>query len=330
MGIILSSHPDYVIFRYQFQDDSENFIIWDLQSNNEVSSFFSQKYDQFKGFIHGDIEAIEQDYLKEEIYKKSKIGYLMFQNFYVNLETCVPCPTIKLLDDEIKEEDYDTGMKMSNDERFVLADGKLITSFSYLDIEFKSKRDELTTTHSDVFKYFIDRESVFNDYVQDPDKLEELIKLFSDEPLYYTLILTPNKQKKSPLDISIENNSLRVVKLFLEALGNIADYNLSKAFYKKFDRLFEYDIDVFRDFIDKCYIQSGQMRKMHKLPIKLDNFSLSNHFSKKLQISGDESIFAKTSCSIMDENFNKDFELKKKLKLKEIEEENEDESDTKW
>ena len=196
-GIILSSHPDYVIFRYLFQDKSQNFMIWDLQSNNEVSSFFSKPDDQFKGFIHGDTEAIEKERVEKEAlakerklkkkvstlhnkekYKMSKIGYLMFQNFYVNLDTCIPFPTIKFSAIDISEEDYDTGMKMSTDERFVLADGKLITSFSYLDIEFKSKRDELTTTQSDVFKYFIDRKSVFYDYVQDPDKIKEFIQLF--------------------------------------------------------------------------------------------------------------------------------------------------------
>ena len=121
----------------------------------------------------------------------------------------------------------------------------------------------------------------------------------------------PNKDNVSPLDISIDNNSIKVIELFLKELSKITDYNLSKAFYKKFDKLFEMDIDAFRDFIDICYVQSGQMRMMDKLPIKLDGFSITDFFSKKLQISGDNSILTKTYSSIMENSFIKDFKLKK-------------------
>ena len=344
VGIILSSHPDYIIFRYLFQDDSQNFMIWDLQSNSEVSSFFSNPTDSFKGFIHGDTEAVQKEMAEKaklakfrgkrkqliasrEVYTMSRIGYLMFENFFVNLETCVPSPLMKFSASGIDEDDFDTGMKMSTDERFVLADKKLLTSFSYMDIEFKSKREEYTIAQPDVFKYFIDRKSVFFDYVQDPDKLKEFIQLFSAEPIYYTLIITPNKDNVSPLDVSIENNSIKVVELFLKELSKITDYNLSKAFYKKFDKLFEMDIDAFRDFIDICYIQSGQMRMMDKLPIKLDGFSLASLYSKKLRISGDNSILTKTNCSIMTGHFNKDFNLKKIEKEEDKGKEEEDKAD---
>lgn len=95
-------------------------------------------------------------------------------------------------------------------------------------------------------EYFIDRDSVFTDHLQEPEKLKEIIDVFDSDPIYYTLILTPDQQNVTPLDEAIDRNSIKVVELFLQALSKITSYNLSKSFYKKFN-------DVSDLLLSQCY-----------------------------------------------------------------------------
>jgi ankyrin repeat protein len=331
--IIVTSDIDKFILVYLFKS-RRNFIIWDVKENNEYSSFMTMEGDEYKGFIHGDVtsekerkEAIQEEERKITEMKKNKkkaenegkdeekpiesnrsaIGYLLFDKFYVNLETCIPNPAI-----QYKKYDqlfnYVVGVQITKDERFVLTKTGFVTSFSFQDIFFKQRRKDFALKEADACKYFIEKQSIISDYLQDEESLAKILKTLNKEPIYLTLILAPNKQGLTPLDISIENNSAKVVEMLLSSLENISYYKLSAAIYKQFDNLFEMDIDAFRSFLNTCYVQSEQMKLMSKLDTG----------------GSDQVILRHSLSSILSEKFNKIFLERKKIPINAAIKEDED------
>jgi hypothetical protein len=87
-----------------------NFIVWGITENAEITSFSSRDEDEFRGFIHGRMnyetkvfrlsssrsfgDRKKHEKKQEKKFQLSTIGYLMFNNYYVNLDQCVPIPFI--------------------------------------------------------------------------------------------------------------------------------------------------------------------------------------------------------------------------------------------
>ena len=285
--IIITTHPDYFLLVYKFVE-SYNFVVWGLAENNEITSFSCREEDEFRGFIHGFMDynthkfrseySVSMRDTKKDLKKRSKyekgqfklstIGYLMFNNYYVNLDNCVPIPFLVLNNDSIPKIYYDQGVKIRDDETIVLLGDAILSSTSYQDIYFRNKKYTLATQKIDACKYFIDRSSVVSDFVMEDDKLIKIFELMRDEPLYYTMILTKNNKGISPLEEAIDNNSPKIVELMLASLAEIPEFKLSNAIYHKFEQLFDMGIDAFRGFLKICYFETGQTKMMKKMDTK--------------------------------------------------------------
>lgn len=50
------------------------------------------------------------------------------------------------------------------------------------------------------------------------DNLSKFLPIFEDEPLFYLMIVTQNNDEKTPLDLAIENNSVKMIELMLNML----------------------------------------------------------------------------------------------------------------
>ena len=123
----------------------------------------------------------------------------------------------------------------------------------------------MTIDNVEICKYFIDRESILFDFILEDDKLGKVLELLEEEPLYLTMILTPGKKKKTPLDQAIENNSPKVVELFLKSLLKLSDFKLSTAFQHQFGELFDMGVDAFRLYLNLCYFSTEQMKLMKRI-----------------------------------------------------------------
>ena len=166
--IIITTHPDYFLLVYKFVE-SYNFVVWGVTENNEITSFSCREGDEFRGFIHGfmdyDTNKFRYQYstsmrdTKKDLKKRSKyekgsfklstIGYLMFNNYYVNLDNCVPIPFLILNRDSIPRIYYDQGIKIRDDETIVLLGDAILSSSSYQDIYFRNKKYALATRKID-------------------------------------------------------------------------------------------------------------------------------------------------------------------------------------
>lgn len=330
--IIVTSHPDYFLIVYKFIN-AYNFIVWGITENIEINSFSSREVDIFNGFIHGNMnydtinyraifsvsmrDTVKDIKLKKEVeegkYKLSSIGYLMFDKYFVNLDSCVPIPFLKLENDIIPPSYYDFGVKISEDESLIVLGDGVISCMSFQDIFFRNKKDTLATQRVDACKYFIDRRSVVSDFVMDDDKLSKILELIQSDPIYYTMILTRNKFGKCPLEEAIENNSPKIVELFLSALSEVRDFKLSKAIYHRFEEMFEMGIDAFRSFLRVCYFQTEQMKMF-----------------KKMNTQGKDGVMLFPSeSSLMSDKFNQIFLTKRQIEKEENEEDSKSNSEIK-
>lgn len=183
--IIITSHPTKILLNYTFElrgrnMKKNNIIIWDIDTDEEFSSFTPRDNDVFLFYLYCPIRQVresiayhasqgkkgtgkksnnEQKEPRKEIYevwdnknsenpenfnnnKKriSQTGYLVFNEYYVNLDTMLPSPVMKFDGEKLERNQYQFGPKMNHNESFAIINGFLVTTYSYLDIELRQKR----------------------------------------------------------------------------------------------------------------------------------------------------------------------------------------------
>lgn len=85
--------------------------------------------------------------------------------------------------------------------------------------------------------------------------LKLVLDFFEDhEPWYMTCILMKNNQGKTPLEITIENDSPKNASLMLSKLNTFgSEYSFSHLFFEHFTTLLEMGLPAFNDFLANCF-----------------------------------------------------------------------------
>jgi hypothetical protein len=125
---------------YKFED-FENVIIWDIKENIEYDNLAGRQGDKFKFYCHGGIEKTMQDHsgaeIETELDNFSERGYLVFNNYYVDIDSMVPVPYIQVDGMDVPRRHWLMGQR--NCLRYILTEGFLMASYAYTDIFFKGK-----------------------------------------------------------------------------------------------------------------------------------------------------------------------------------------------
>ena len=194
-----TSHNDFFLIVYKFES-SENIMIWDLENNEEYDNFQTRESDKFKFYCNG-VKRIKQedeqaqqneDEQKEEKWEFSEKGYLMFDQYYVNIDDMVPSPFIQARSRALDPFYWNMGMRMSTDEKYVLIKNKLIKSYSFLGLYLRAKLGYTAPKSVEYCKYFIDRSSIISDFDSDLHELEKILELISSNPamtIYVSFVL---------------------------------------------------------------------------------------------------------------------------------------------
>ena len=204
-------------------------------------------------------------------------------------------------------------MKANFTQDMFIGNGVLRSPVWFKDIYY-SKNRSLQNLDLQKVNYYMDRKSVVFDYLEEHESLSKILSIFEKLPLYYAMILIPNNDKKTALEVAIENNSTKVVEVLLNSLIKLGDFSLSNMIYKQFSDLFKMKLVAFASYLNTWYFSTGQMLSMNKLrlPPGVDSIReytkswiLDKDFYKRYGI--DESkVKVKANAILPSDNLNND------------------------
>jgi hypothetical protein len=284
-----TSHQDYFMLFYEI-GDSENILIWDLHKNREYDSFNGRPNDRFMFYCNGiSSDEVEKSDNKDDeegqavTYQYSRIGYLMCNNYFINLDNMIPSPFIQSANCELDTYYWNSGRRVTKDEKYVLSKGDLIASFSYMDLYLRSQISSEAPKTIQACKYFINRNSIITDNDENFEKLETILEIMKSEPIYFTSIVLPDQQDESPMNLALSRNTPKTVELYMKYISMLPEFRLSKSFYQKFENLFEMGVLSFKDYLSSCYFQTAQMKMINKMYIEaIDETQLEHSNSSML------------------------------------------------
>lgn len=97
----------------------------------------------------------------------------------------------------------------------------------------------------------IDGNTILHYYALDYEKLVLITDYLEEEdPSFLMAILMKNKRGKSPLDITLDNESPKNTEILLKKLAVFKDLSLSKVFYQRFPELLGMDLTAFHDYLE--------------------------------------------------------------------------------
>lgn len=121
--IMIARYSKFLIMFYELCE-ATTVIVWDTEKDIEHSNFLGRKDDEFKDYVYGT---------------NSKLGFLCFDKYIVDLDICVPIPFMskKISTDQAI---WCQGVRINNNEDVMLNNGTLITPICFKDIYyFKNK-----------------------------------------------------------------------------------------------------------------------------------------------------------------------------------------------
>jgi hypothetical protein len=271
--IMVPKNPRYLIFFYDLSG-AITVIVWDLEVDIEHANFLSKKEDNFIDYITG---------------KNSKLGFVCFDKYIVDLDICIPIPFMSMKY-KPSERFWGQGVKINTTEDVILGNGTIITPMCYKDIYFY-KNKSLANLDEQKIVYYMNKKSVAFDYIDDYDSLKKVLEIFEDNPLYYVMLVLEDNSGKSPLQLAIENNSARIIELMLNCLMKLDHFSLSRKIYLDFPTLFKMNLRSFEKYLNSCYFITEQMRSINKLDLPEAQDTIREHFT----------------CSILDIEFYKKY-----------------------
>ena len=92
--------------------------------------------------------------------------------------------------------------------------------------------------------------SVAFDYLDNFENMKLVLDLFKNNPLYYSMLVLDNKERKSPLYLAIENKSVKTIELILNYIIQLEHFSLSRKIFKNFSSLFKMNLKSFEKYLN--------------------------------------------------------------------------------
>lgn len=276
--MILPRHPRYLIILYSL-GSAKTIIVWDIEKDIEHTNFFSKSDDDFIDYFTS---------------AKSKLGFVAFDQYIVDLDISVPIPFMSKKY-PVDQRYWAQGVRINSKEDVILSCGTLITPLCYKDIYYY-KNKTLTNLDFQKVTYYMNKKSVAFDYIDSYDSLKKVMDIFQDNPYYYVMLVLEDSKGKSPLQMAIENNASRIIELMLNFLLKLDHFSLSRKIYTDFPALFSKNLKSFERYLNSCYFVTEQMNGINKLEISASVDTIRDHYG----------------CSILDAEFYKKYGVRDK------------------
>jgi hypothetical protein len=139
------------------------------------------------------------------------------------------------------------------------------------DLLTESKTIEPTNISIERIRFQINGNTILHYYALDYQKLSLVLEFFENNEIkYLSAILMKNNKGKSPLDITLDNESPKNTELLLRKLVLAQDSGVSRLFYDRFNQLLAMNITAFHEYLDSCFFQTVQMKATKYLKLKSD------------------------------------------------------------
>lgn len=230
-------------------------VVWDIIKDIEVSSFWAEGgYYLLKG-------------------PNTKTAFITYKQTYVNLDTGLPNHFFNY---EFQPTyNSSNGYKLNSKENMILSSNCLIIKNTYLSAQsadiIRTGKHEISneSINFDRLKWQIDGNTVLHHFALDYERLSLILNYMEEKsPQYLSMILMTNKRGKTPLDITLDNESPKNTEALLRKLIIFKDHRLSQLYYKRFKDLFNMNITAFHDCLEACFFQTTQMKSIKYLKLR--------------------------------------------------------------
>lgn len=245
--ISLVKNNDYII------------LVWDIHENKEVYNFSTSS---FWSFIYGP---------------GSKAGYILNGDTYVNMDKGLINYFFEYNFPNTGFYEQRCGYRINKLEDIILEYGNIITKETLIEV---NSTDELICKSTDItegninlerIRFQVDGNTSLHYFALEYDKLKLILDYMEEHrPEYLTAILMKNNHGKSPLDITLDNESPKNTELLLRKLALFKDSSLSNLFYDRFSELLAMNVSAFHEYLDSCMFQTVQMKATKYLKLKKD------------------------------------------------------------
>ena len=234
-------------------------LVWDVEENREVYNFSTNKTWYYM------------------MGAKSKAGYIKNGDTYVNLDKGLINYFFEY--DFVNQGFYDQkgGFTINKNEELILEYGNIITKETIIEVNsVDDLNDEVTQINEENInlervRFQVNGNTSLHVFALEYNTLSLILNYMEEHrPEYLTAILMKNNKGKSPLDISIDNESPKNTQLFLRKLTRFKDDSLSNLFYDRFNELLAMNINAFHEYLDSCVFQTIQMKATKYLKLKSD------------------------------------------------------------
>jgi hypothetical protein len=234
-------------------------LVWNIEENREVYNFSTSKY---WSFMNGP---------------NNKAGFILNGDTYVNLDKGLINYFFEYEFPNTSFYDQVGGYRINEKQDLILEYGNVITKETLIEV---TSLEELIWEMSTIseeninlerIRFQVDGNTSIHLYALEYDTLTLILDYFEEhKPEYLTAILMKNDKDKSPLDITLDNESPKNTEVLLKKLVLFKDASLSILFYDRFSELLAMNLTSFHDYLDSCFFKTVQMKSIKYLKLKSD------------------------------------------------------------
>ena len=250
--------PDPSLIVISFVKGSDYLLlVWNIEENREVYNFSTSNY---WSFIYGP---------------GSKAGFILNGDTYVNLDTGLINYFFEYQFTNYGFYDQTCGYRINSPQDLVLENGNIITKETMIEVaaldDLVDEIEQITEENINLerIRFQIDGNTSLHYYALEYDTLSLILEYMeAHRPEYLTAILMKNNKGKSPLDITLDNESPKNTELLLRKLKMFMSSSLSILFYNRFNELLAMNITAFHEYLDSCFFQTVQMKATKYLKLR--------------------------------------------------------------
>jgi hypothetical protein len=237
----ISRCPDPGLILLDFVKDytSHLILVWNVNENKEKFNFSTNNDFQF---INGP---------------GSKAGFILNAETYVNLDTGLINYFFEYEFTSTAFYEQVNGYRINRKQDLILEYGNVITKETLIEVlsldEYILCETSITEVNINLerIRFQVDGNTSLHYFALEYETLKLILDYMEQHRQeYLTGILMKNNKGKSPLDITLDNESPKNTELLLRKLAIFRDKSLSGLFYDRFNELFAMDILAFHEYLD--------------------------------------------------------------------------------